>query len=96
MGNVRTRRTVEEKRQIVELTLEPGAILAQVAQAEGVNAAFIASQVGGLFPSSRTGPLRYLRTDWRRLYARYSPRVGTRYSEFAGIAACFIRGISIP
>ena len=34
----RTRRTVEEKRRIVELTLEPGASVARVAQAEGVNA----------------------------------------------------------
>lgn len=32
------RRTVEEKRRIVELTLEPGASVARVAQAEGVNA----------------------------------------------------------
>ena len=31
-------RTVSEKRQIVELTLEPGASVAQVARAHGVNA----------------------------------------------------------
>jgi transposase len=34
----RRRRTLEEKRRIVELTLEPGASVARVAQAEGVNA----------------------------------------------------------
>jgi transposase len=37
-GRVRVRRTVAEKRRIVELTLEPGASVARVAQAEGVNA----------------------------------------------------------
>ncbi len=35
---VRVRRTVAEKRRIVELTLEPGASVARVAQVEGVNA----------------------------------------------------------
>jgi len=34
----RKRRSVEEKRRIVELTLEAGASVARVAQAEGVNA----------------------------------------------------------
>jgi transposase len=34
---VRVRRTVAEKRRIVELTLRPGASVARVAQAEGVN-----------------------------------------------------------
>jgi transposase len=38
MGKARTRWAVEEKRRIVELTLEPGASVARVAQAEGVNA----------------------------------------------------------
>lgn len=38
MGRSRTRWSVEEKRRIVELTLEPGASVARVAQAEGVNA----------------------------------------------------------
>lgn len=38
MGRTRTRWQVEEKRRIVELTLEPGASVARVAQAEGVNA----------------------------------------------------------
>ena len=38
MGKTRKRWSVEEKRRIVELTLEPGASSAQVAQAEGVNA----------------------------------------------------------
>jgi transposase len=33
----RVYRTIEEKRRIVELTLEPGASVARVAQAEGVN-----------------------------------------------------------
>ena len=32
---VRVRRTVAEKRRIVELTLKPGASVARVAQAEG-------------------------------------------------------------
>jgi transposase len=36
-GKVRIRRTVEEKRRIVELTLELGMSVARVAQAEGVN-----------------------------------------------------------
>ena len=35
--SVRVRRTVAEKRRIVELTLLPGASVARVAQAEGVN-----------------------------------------------------------
>jgi len=34
---VRVRRSVGEKRRIVELTLQPGASVARVAQAEGVN-----------------------------------------------------------
>jgi transposase len=34
---VRVRRTVEEKRRIVELTLLPGTSVARVSQAEGVN-----------------------------------------------------------
>jgi transposase len=34
---VRVRRTVAEKRRIVELTLQPGTRVARVAQAEGVN-----------------------------------------------------------
>jgi transposase len=34
---VRVRRSVAEKRRIVELTLQAGASVAQVAQAEGVN-----------------------------------------------------------
>lgn len=39
MGSgTRVRRTIEEKRRIVELTLEPGASVARIAQAEGVNA----------------------------------------------------------
>lgn len=38
MGKTRKQWPVEEKRRIVELTLEPGASVAQVAQAEGVNA----------------------------------------------------------
>ncbi len=38
MGKTRTRRSVEEKRGIVELTVEPGASVARGAQAEGVNA----------------------------------------------------------
>lgn len=37
-GRVRIRRTIAEKRRIVELTLLPGASVARVAQAEGVNA----------------------------------------------------------
>jgi transposase len=35
---MRKRRSVAEKRRIVELTLEPGASVARVSQAEGVNA----------------------------------------------------------
>jgi transposase len=38
MGKARKRWPVAEKRRIVELTLEGGASVAQVAQAEGVNA----------------------------------------------------------
>jgi transposase len=38
MGKARKRWLVAEKRRIVELTLEAGASVAQVAQAEGVNA----------------------------------------------------------
>lgn len=38
MGRTRARWAVEEKRRIVELTLEPGASVARVAQTEGVNA----------------------------------------------------------
>jgi transposase len=39
MGSgTRERRTMAEKRRIVELTLAPGASLARIAQAEGVNA----------------------------------------------------------
>jgi transposase len=39
MGSgTRIRRTIEEKRRIVELALEPGASVARIAQAEGVNA----------------------------------------------------------
>jgi len=38
MGKARKRWPVAEKRRIVELTLEAGASVAQVAQAEGVNA----------------------------------------------------------
>ena len=39
MGSgTRVRRTIEEKRRIVELSLEPGASVARIAQAEGVNA----------------------------------------------------------
>lgn len=38
MGCGRVRRTVAEKRRIVELTLEPGASVARIAQTEGVNA----------------------------------------------------------
>jgi transposase-like protein len=38
MGKARARWPVEEKRRIVELTLEPGPSVARVAQAEGVNA----------------------------------------------------------
>ena len=34
---MRVRRTIAEKRRIVELTLQPGASVARVAQAEGVN-----------------------------------------------------------
>ena len=36
-SKVRIRRTAEEKRRIVELTLQPGMSVARVAQAEGVN-----------------------------------------------------------
>jgi len=36
-ASVRVRRTVAEKRRIVELTLLPGASVARVSQAEGVN-----------------------------------------------------------
>ncbi len=36
-GGKRVYRTVAEKRRIVELTLQPGASVAKVAQAEGVN-----------------------------------------------------------
>jgi transposase len=36
-NKVRVRRTVAEKRRIVELTLQPGASVERVAQAEGVN-----------------------------------------------------------
>jgi transposase len=35
---MRVRRTVAEKRRIVDLALEPGASVARVAQSEGVNA----------------------------------------------------------
>jgi transposase-like protein len=35
---VRRWRTISEKRQIVELTLEPGASVAEVARAHGMNA----------------------------------------------------------
>jgi len=38
MEKTRRRWSIEEKRRIVELTLEPGASVARVAQAEGVNA----------------------------------------------------------
>ena len=38
MGKARKRWALAEKRRIVELTLEAGASVAQVAQAEGVNA----------------------------------------------------------
>jgi len=38
MGKTRRRWSLTEKRRIVELTLEPGASSARVAQAEGVNA----------------------------------------------------------
>jgi len=39
MGSgTRVRRTIEEKRRIVELSLEAGASVARIAQAEGVNA----------------------------------------------------------
>jgi len=38
MGKTRKQWPVEEKRRIVELTLEPGASVAHVAQAEGANA----------------------------------------------------------
>lgn len=39
MGSgTRVRRTIDEKRWIVELSLEPGASVARIAQAEGVNA----------------------------------------------------------
>ena len=37
-GRIRVRRSVNEKRRIVELALEPGASVAAVARAEGVNA----------------------------------------------------------
>jgi transposase len=37
-SGIRTRRSVAEKRRVVELTLEPGASVARVAQSEGVNA----------------------------------------------------------
>jgi transposase len=37
-GRVRRRRTLAEKRRIVELTFEPGVSVSQVAQAHGVNA----------------------------------------------------------
>jgi transposase len=36
-GKVRVRRSVAEKRRIVELTLQPGQSVARVARAEGVN-----------------------------------------------------------
>jgi len=36
-SKVRIRRTAQEKRRIVELTLQPGMSVARVAQAEGVN-----------------------------------------------------------
>jgi transposase len=38
MGRTRARWAAEEKRRIVELTLEPGASVSRVARAEGVNA----------------------------------------------------------
>ena len=38
MGKTRKQWSVAEKRRIVEFSLEPGASVAQVAQAEGVNA----------------------------------------------------------
>jgi transposase len=37
-GGVRVRRTVEQKRRIVEETLEPGNSVARVARAHGINA----------------------------------------------------------
>jgi transposase len=50
----RNRWSVEEKRRIVELTLEPGASVARVAQAEGVNA----NQVFQWRRAYRNGELR--------------------------------------
>ncbi len=58
MGSgTRVRRTIEEKRRIVELSLEPGASVARIAQAEGVNASQIfqwrrAYRSGSLIPRS--------------------------------------------
>ncbi len=54
MGRTRTRWSVEEKRRIVQLTLEPGASVARVAQAEGVNA----NQVSLWRRAYRNGELR--------------------------------------
>ena len=58
----RRRWTVEEKRRIVELTLVPGASVARVAQAEGVNANQVflwrrACQRGELLPGSALLPV---------------------------------------
>ena len=58
MGSgARVRRTIEEKRRIVELSLESGASVARIAQAEGVNANQIfqwrrAYRSGSLIPRS--------------------------------------------
>lgn len=58
----RKRWSFEEKRRIVELTLEPGASVARVAQAEGVNANQVflwrrAYQNGELQPTNSTSLL---------------------------------------
>lgn len=58
MGSgTRVRRAIEEKRRIVELSLEPGSSVARIAQAEGVNANQIfqwrrAYRSGSLIPRS--------------------------------------------
>jgi transposase-like protein len=58
---VRVRRTIGEKRRIVELTFEPGASVARVAQAEGVNSHQVfqwrrSYRQGGLALAGGSGP----------------------------------------
>lgn len=80
----RQRRSIAEKRRIVEATLTPGASVARVARAHGVNA----NQVFGWRRLYRAGRLGEQKASMKLLPVRVRESVLARVSEEPPVADC--------